>query len=427
MLRNLPLIKMRALWLGLTLAIACQMQAQNGDLVAGSRAFPELSLGGGVSLRFVRVFSADRDVERKFRLGDLAGPPDPDRVHPYSRPDQPASASNPDVIVDSPHRVRPARTQSSLSQLADVVTGLLPGRELRMTLPYRIAVDSRRRVIVTDPPAHAVHIFDFQKKKYLRIQGGEGRRLQTPTAVAVDAEDNIYVTDAALGMVLVYDPLGNFLHFFGENDGEGLFDRPNSIAIDRRTGHIFVDDTSRRLVFMLDAQGTVLERFGLSEDKRAALARRSEEDSGDLAVNSDELILADGNTCTLRIYDLHGGFQRQIDILDGCAGHPRAVSLGVDADSNIYVSDGASGTVYVYDRRGWFLFAFGHNGSARGEFNSPGGIQIDSQGLIYVADSKNHRVQVFEIDVERESHYPGIFKRLEPKPESDEVGETVPD
>ncbi|MGA2962355.1 MAG: hypothetical protein ABSD96_11835, partial [Candidatus Korobacteraceae bacterium] len=34
---------------------------------------------------------------------------------------------------------------------------------------------------------------------------------------------------------------------------------------------------------------------------------------------------------------------------------------------------------------------------ARGEFLSPSGVRIDAKGRIYVADSNNHRIQVFEI------------------------------
>jgi DNA-binding beta-propeller fold protein YncE len=397
------------------LAIAGMAQA-TGDFRPGVRVFPELKLGDGISLRFVRAFSADRDVERKLHLGDIAGGPDRDSVRPSPKLDQLPTTSDSDVVIDSPHRVRAIHDRATLSQLTDVVTGILPGRELRMALPYRMAIDSKQRVIITDPPAHAIHIFDFRKRKYFRIQGGDGKRLQRPHAVAVDAADNIYVTDADLGMILVYDSGGNFLRFLGGTDGEGLFDRPEGIAIDGKTQHIFVSDSPRHLVFELDRDGNVLARFARPDGERVGFAVRGKENVGDIALTENELILADGTACVLRVFDRQGSFRRQIEILGNqCSLHPRSLGLDVDSDANFYISDSFMNSVYVYDHDGDFLFAFGCHGSARGELDGPSSVRI-SKGLIYIADSINHRVQVFELHTtQQRQHYPSIFKRLEPK------------
>ena len=42
-----------------------------------------------------------------------------------------------------------------------------------------------------------------------------------------------------------------------------------------------------------------------------------------------------------------------------------------------------------------FSHSFGMKGSANGQFNNPRDIAIDSQGLVYVADLGNHRIQKF--------------------------------
>ncbi len=72
----------------------------------------------------------------------------------------------------------------------------------------------------------------------------------------------------------------------------------------------------------------------------------------------------------------------------------------------IYVSDTGNNRVCVFNRKGVFLFSFGRLGVAfpragtpvnwlPGRFNYPLGIDVDSQGRIFVADTANWRIQVF--------------------------------
>lgn len=84
---------------------------------------------------------------------------------------------------------------------------------------------------------------------------------------------------------------------------------------------------------------------------------------------------------------------------------PMAVAL--DKDKNIYVTDSQNNRVVVFDSEGSFLYEFGDRGVAvpstgekatwkPGLFNYPYGIAIEPEsGKIFVADMANHRIQVF--------------------------------
>ena len=65
-----------------------------------------------------------------------------------------------------------------------------------------MVTDSQDRIIVTDPGAGGIHIFDFAQHKYKFISRDKDvDGLISPQCVAVDAEDNIYVTDSYSGKI----------------------------------------------------------------------------------------------------------------------------------------------------------------------------------------------------------------------------------
>jgi len=66
----------------------------------------------------------------------------------------------------------------------------------------------------------------------------------------------------------------------------------------------------------------------------------------------------------------------------------------VDSEGHIYVCDSQQDLVQIFDESGRLLLAFGENGSEPGQFWMPSGIFIDND-TIYVADTYNQRVQVF--------------------------------
>jgi len=50
----------------------------------------------------------------------------------------------------------------------------------------------------------------------------------------------------------------------------------------------------------------------------------------------------------------------------------------------------------VFDREGQLLYTFGKRGTRLGDFQLPAGLFIDRSDAVYVVDSYNHRVQVFQ-------------------------------
>jgi len=78
--------------------------------------------------------------------------------------------------------------------------------------------------------------------------------------------------------------------------------------------------------------------------------------------------------------------------------------VATDSENNFYVSDFGLGTVKKFDSTGKLILTIGQLGNhpndenGPGEFNQPSGLWVSQNGLIYVADTFNHRIQVFDAD-----------------------------
>jgi DNA-binding beta-propeller fold protein YncE len=74
----------------------------------------------------------------------------------------------------------------------------------------------------------------------------------------------------------------------------------------------------------------------------------------------------------------------------------RPKGIGVDSEGHLYVVESLSGIVQVFDQQGQLLYYFGQRGSGFGEFQLPSGLFIDRNDRVFVVDSHNRRVQVFQ-------------------------------
>ena len=72
--------------------------------------------------------------------------------------------------------------------------------------------------------------------------------------------------------------------------------------------------------------------------------------------------------------------------------------VAVGRDGRIYVVDSGNHRIAVFERGGKRLFTFGSRGSGPGQLRDPVGIGIDPAGQVYVADKGNHRIQIYTAD-----------------------------
>jgi DNA-binding beta-propeller fold protein YncE len=282
------------------------------------------------------------------------------------------------------------------NKVVDVIAGAPDYRT--MVRPYSVAVDSHGRVIVTDPGAAGVHIFDFERQKYKFLQHISRQfSMLSPQCVAVDAADHIYITDSDAGVIFVFEPGGKFLRAIGAlKGGEGYYKRPTGIAVDSAAQRIYVTDTLRDKLFILDMQGAIVASFGQRGEGDGEFNYPTE-----LRLDGPHLMVVDAMNFRVQVFDRSGKFEYAVgNVGDSPGAMFRPKATGTDSEGDLYIVDALWGVVQVFNPHGQLLYYFGELGTHAGQFQLPTGLCIDHSDRVFVVDSFNRRVQVF--------HYAGL-------------------
>ena len=74
----------------------------------------------------------------------------------------------------------------------------------------------------------------------------------------------------------------------------------------------------------------------------------------------------------------------------------RAEGLGIDSKDQVYVADSCNHRIQVFSRDGKFLRGYGKAGNGVGEMSYPYDVRIDSNGRQFVCEFGNSRIQIFD-------------------------------
>jgi DNA-binding beta-propeller fold protein YncE len=258
--------------------------------------------------------------------------------------------------------------------------------------PFATTRDSLGRLFVADPGQHGVHVYDFEKHKYMFLRGARRNEMISPLDLACDSADNLYVTDSVRARIFVFDSKGKLRRTIGGGAGqEPQFQRPTGMAMDRRAQRLYVADTLRHQVVVLGFDGKQTAVIG-----KRGIGPGEFNFPVSLTLASDKLYVVDSMNFRIQSFTTDGKFVTtfgQMGNQTGTLNRPKGVA--VDTDGDIYVVDALFETVQIFNPQGQLLYYFGSSGTNSGQFQLPSGISIDDRNMIYVADSYNRRVQVF--------------------------------
>jgi DNA-binding beta-propeller fold protein YncE len=277
----------------------------------------------------------------------------------------------------------------------------------RLLWPHGLAVDRRGTLTIVDAAQDRLVHLAAGDGRVLAHRGGPGAapgqfRFRTQLdadergvvfrgAVAVDGAGVLYVVDPFNDRIQRLDPAGPVITAWGEPPAVGPLHEPIALAVDDRRGRVYVADAGANRVHAFDRDGHWLFAWG-SHGQAAG------EFLGPAAVAVDRqgrVYVADRLNDRIQVFDVGGRF---VTAWGGPDAKPDAfwepTGVMVDGAGRVYVA--TARRVLVFSDVGVFLAAWdGPGGGAADRFGALGGIAVDEQGAVYVADQIPVRVLKF--------------------------------
>lgn len=225
-------------------------------------------------------------------------------------------------------------------------------------------------------------------KKSLSTLFGERKGLASilrPYGIFVDSE-RICVTDPGISAVHIFNITKKTYFQIRKYNGKKLVS-PIGIAADKYA--LYITDSSLRKVFVFDIEGNYLREIGTPD----ILMRPT-----GIAVSENRIYVIDTYGNKIYIFSKNDGtllshFGKN-GVGPGEFHYPTNIFIGRDGD--LYVTDSLNFRIQIFDREGNFISGFGRHGDAAGSFSKPKGIAVDSDGNIYVADAEFDNIQIFD-------------------------------
>lgn len=229
-------------------------------------------------------------------------------------------------------------------------------------------------------------------EKVWGIFGSKDGWIKKPRVATFDAEDNLFIADLT-DRIQVFDRDGGFVRAWRMPAFN--VDGPSGLTVDR-LGRLLIADTHFYRVLICDREGNILRTLGTGVQGT---------EPGVFCYPTDVVIDSRGNFYVSEYgeNDRIQAFSPEGEWLRQWGGHgfepgqllrPRA--MAIDENDRIYVADSCNHRVQVFDTMGNLLRIIGKGeGKGTGELLYPYDVSLAPDGTLYVCEYGNHRVQRF--------------------------------
>lgn len=309
--------------------------------------------------------------------------------------------------------------------------------QARFADPFGIAIDSKGNLYVADAGENNRIRKITSDGMVTTLAGGEegfqdgqgaSARFNTPSALALDAQGNLYVADTGNNAVRRIAPDGMVTTIAGtgkagSSDGaarEASFDAPVGVAVDAQ-GNIYIADTYNDRIRKVTTDGQVRTIAGEGTSPGysdgPAMSARFDTPCALAVTPTGDLYIADTGNNAIRKLTTDGQVTtvaRADALTDDQSLLFAPAGLALTHDGFLYVTGNDRGRIAQVHPNGMVRAlagagsGFGDGDGAGARFNSPSGIAIDKRGALYVADSANYLVR--KVTPVEDAKDPGVAK-----------------
>ncbi len=241
-----------------------------------------------------------------------------------------------------------------------------------------------------NPDSPDLHSHFFSHAEIIGTRGTGLGQFTKPRSLALDRDDNLFVVDMT-GRVQKFSPRGEVLSSWRMPETD--LGKPKGMCRDTN-GNIVIVEPHYQRVNHFAPDGTLVEQWGAHGTNHGQLVLPRS-----VVVNSHGEIFVSEYTTVDRVQGF-SAISRKPFVMFGKPGtgdgeFNRAEGLDVDAQDRIYVADSCNHRIQIFSRDGKWLKTYGKAGRGLGELSYPYDVRVDRAGRQYVCEFGNSRIQVF--------------------------------
>ncbi|MFL0796607.1 MAG: SMP-30/gluconolactonase/LRE family protein [Cellvibrionaceae bacterium] len=255
-----------------------------------------------------------------------------------------------------------------------------------------VAVADNGDVYALDEFNHRVVVFnpDGSVKTIIGSFGVAPGQFNIPNSIAVNG-NNVYVADRGNHRVQQLDLEGNVIRTVGSfGTGVGQFNTPRGVTTDP-SGNVYVSDTVNHRLVKFDADLNYLATMGNAFVFYAPNSVDFDPDGNIVVADTGNHLVKKFSADTFTLLAVYG--TPRID--EGEFNTTAGVAFN-QSTKEVFVADSFNHRIQVFDLKGNFLRTFGGFGFDEAGLFFPRGIDLDAEGNLYVADMVNHRVKKYD-------------------------------